>query len=96
MSSQSEKLKSLGNDFVADLYKFVETQLALEKRQVLLEVAQLACGCDTFEEFKKVLFARSLGFMKELEDQGFIKPGSTEKAAKGEELKEEDIIKKEA
>ena len=56
------------------------------KQQVLLEIITIACNCKDFEQFQKVLWARAIGFMKQAEDEGFLKPGTTEKAAKGQPL----------
>lgn len=77
-----------------DLAIIIQRQAGLIKRQVLLEIIQIACNCDNFEQFKKVLYARAMGFAKELEDEGSLKPGTTEKAAKFGGISEDDIIKK--
>jgi hypothetical protein len=71
-----------------DLAVFIKNQTDLIKQQVLLEIITIACECDNFEQFKKVLYARALGMMKQFEDQGMLKPGTTEKAAKGENIDE--------
>ena len=75
-----------------DVALILQRQAGLIKRQVLLEIIQIACNCDNFDQFKKVLYARAMGFAKELEDEGSLKPGTTEKAAKGEAIEETDII----
>lgn len=69
-----------------DLAVFIKNQTDLIKQQVLLEIITIACECDDFEQFKKVLYARALGMMKQFEDQGMLKKGTTEKAAKGENI----------
>jgi len=38
------------------------------------------------------MYARALGFMKEFEDQGMLKSGTTEKVAKGEKIEDSDFI----
>lgn len=78
-------------DYRDDLTKAIINQCEIVKRQVLLEIIQIAAGCDTFDDFKKVLYSRALGFMKEFEDQGVLKPGTVERVAKGGTLEDEDI-----
>lgn len=83
------------SNFEKDIALAISRQTEIVKQQVLLELITIACNCDDFEQFKKVLYARALGFMKEFEDQGMLKPGTTEKAAKGEQLTDADLnIKK--
>lgn len=76
-----------------DLAVFIKNETEIIKQQVLLEIITIACECDDFEQFKKVLYARALGMMKQFEDQGMLKKGTTEKAAKGESLEEEKTSK---
>lgn len=65
-----------------DLAQIIKNQTELIKQEVLLEIITIACNCDDFKQFKGVLYARALGFMKEFEDKGMLKKGTTEKAAK--------------
>ena len=65
-----------------DLAAMIKNQTDLIKQQVLLEIITIACNCDDFKQFKGVLYSRALGMMKQFEDQGMLKPGTTEKAAK--------------
>ena len=65
-----------------DLAAIIKNQTDLIKQQVLLEIITIACNCDDFKQFKCVLYSRALGMMKQFEDQGMLKPGTTEKAAK--------------
>ena len=83
-----------GNNFEKDLALAITRQTEIVKQQVLLELITIACNCDDFDQFKKVLYARALGFMKEFEDQGMLKPGTTEKVAKGEHMESDDILVK--
>ena len=77
-----------------DAVSIITKQANLIKQQVLLEIITIACNCDDFNQFKKVLYARALGFMKQFEDEGMIKKGSTEKAAKGEDIGDNAFIRK--
>ena len=81
----------MGRDYDGDLAAALLKQSELIKRQVILEIITMACECDNFDQFKKVLYARALGFMKELEDQGELKEGTTEKVAKGGALEDSDV-----
>ena len=65
-----------------DLAAIIKNQTDLIKQQVLLEIITIACNCDDFKQFKGVLYSRALGMMKQFEDQGMLKPGTTEKATK--------------
>ena len=71
-----------------DLAQLIKNQTDLIKQEVLLEIITIACNCDNFEQFKKVLYARALGIMKQFEDRGDLKPGTTERVAKGGPLEE--------
>ena len=82
------------SNFEKDLALAITKQTEIVKQQVLLELITIACNCDDFEQFKKVLYARALGFMKEFEDQGMLKPGTTEKVAKGEQIEDSDVVVK--
>ena len=78
-------------DFEQDLAASIKFQSEIIKRQVILEIITMACECDNFDQFKKVLYARALGFMKELEDTGDLKVGTTEKVAKGGQIEDSDV-----
>lgn len=76
-----------------DLALLIKNQTDIIKQQVLLEIITIACNCDDFEQFKKVLYARALGMMKQFEDQGMLKKGTTERVAKGGALDEDNSNK---
>ena len=73
-----------------DLAALIKNQTDMIKQQVLLEIITIACNCDNFKQFKGVLYARALGMMKQFEDQGLLKPGTTEKVAKGNSVDKEE------
>ena len=56
----------------------IENQNEIIKRQVLLEVIRLAAENETYEGFRKELYAEALSWMKEAEEKGWIKPETTE------------------
>lgn len=72
-----------------DLAALIKNQTDIIKQEVLLELITIACNCDDFKQFKGVLYARALGMMKQFEDQGMLKPGTTEKVAKGQSIDED-------
>lgn len=74
-----------------DLGALIARQADIIKQQVLLEIITIACNCDDFGQFKKVLYSRALGFMKQFEDQGVLKPGTVEKVAKGGSIEDGDV-----
>lgn len=76
-----------------DLAQLLKNQTELIKQEVLLEIITIACNCDDFKQFKGVLYARALGMMKQFEDQGVLKPGTTERVAKGGPVDEEKADK---
>jgi len=76
-----------------DLAALIKNQTELIKQEVLLELITIACNCDDFNQFKGVLYARALGMMKQFEDQGMLKKGTTERVAKGGKFEEEKTDK---
>lgn len=63
-------------DFAAALTR----QTEITKRAVLLEVIKIAAECETYEDFRKALYAEALSWMKEAEEKGWIKPETTKEA----------------
>ena len=47
----------MGRDYDGDLAAALLKQSELIKRQVILEIITMACECDNFDQFKKVLYA---------------------------------------
>jgi hypothetical protein len=45
----------------------------------MLEVIQVAATCDTYEEFRKAMYGKALEYMKELEAEGALRPGTSDK-----------------
>lgn len=62
-----------------DFQRAVASQVDFIKKQVLLEVIQVAAVCDTYEEFKKAMFGKALEFMREFEADGTLKQGTVDK-----------------
>ena len=62
-----------------DLMFAMKAQTEFIKKQALLEVIQVAVVCDTYEEFKKAMYGKALEFMRELEAEGALRPGTTDK-----------------
>lgn len=70
----------MARNYEEDLRVSIEKQNEIIKRQVLLEVIRLAAENETYEGFRKALYAEALGWMKEAEEQGWVKPETTEQA----------------
>lgn len=65
--------------YAEDLVASMKAQTEFIKKQVMLEVIQVAATCETYDEFRKAMFGKALEFMKELEAEGGLKPGTAEK-----------------
>lgn len=76
-----------------DLAALIKNETEIIKQQVLLELITIVCNCDDYKQFKGVLYARALGMMKQFEDQGMLKKGTTERVAKGGSFEEEKTDK---
>ena len=53
--------------YAEDLHAAMKAQTEFIKKQVMLEVIQVAATCETYEEFRKAMYGKALEFMKELE-----------------------------
>ena len=69
-----------GRNYGQDLQVFVDKELEIAKRQVLLEIIKIAAECETYDEFRKTLYAIALCWMKEAEENGLVKPNTTAEA----------------
>jgi hypothetical protein len=67
------------SSYSEDFQRAVASQVDFIKKQVLLEVIQVAAVCDTYEEFKKAMFGKALEFMREFEADGTLKYGTVDK-----------------
>jgi hypothetical protein len=67
------------SSYSEDFQRAVASQVDFIKKQVLLEVIQVAAVCDTYEEFKKAMFGKALEFMREFEADGTLKHGTVDK-----------------
>ena len=68
----------MARTYEEDLQASIEKQNEIIKRQVLLEVIKLAAENETYEGFRKALYAEALSWMKEAEDKGWVKPETSE------------------
>lgn len=69
-----------GRNYRQDLQAFIDKELEIAKKQVLLEIIQVAAECETYEDFRKALYAIALCWMKEAEDKGLLKSNTTAEA----------------
>ena len=65
--------------YAEDLVASMKAQTEFLKKQVMLEVIQVAATCDTYEEFKRAMYGKAIEYMKELEAEGGLRPGTAEK-----------------
>ena len=70
----------MARTYEEDLRASLEQQNEIQKRAILLEIIKIAAECETYEEFRKALYAEALSWMKEAEDKGWVKPDTTEQA----------------
>lgn len=75
--------------YAEDLAAAMKAQTEFIKKQALFEVIQVVAVCDTYEEFKKAMYGKAIEFMREMEADGDLRPGTAEKIrqnsiAKGE------------
>ena len=73
-------------DYIEDLMKALRAQAELIKQQALFEVIQIVSVCDTYDEFKRVMYGKALEFMRAMEAEGSLPAGTTEKITKGDEI----------
>lgn len=73
-----------------DIAAAITRQQEIVKKQVMLEIIQIAATCETYEEFRKAMYGTALGYLKEFEDDGVIKPGTVEAAKEGKLESKED------
>ena len=72
-----------------DLLAAMKAQTEFIKKQVLFEVIQAVAVCDTYEEFKKAMYGKAIEFMREMEADGTLKPGFTDKIVENSKAKGE-------
>ena len=70
----------MARGYEEDLRASFERQNEIQKRAVLLEIIRIACENETYEDFRKALYAIALSWMQEAEDQGLVKENTTEQA----------------
>ena len=59
------------------------------KKQALFEVIQIAAVCDTYDDFKKAMLGKAVEFMREMEADGTLRPGFTDKVVENSKAKGE-------
>ena len=72
-----------------DVLAAMKAQTDFIKKQALFEVIQMVAVCDTFEDFKKAALGKAIEFMREMEADGTLKPGFTDKVVENSKAKGE-------
>lgn len=62
-----------------DLLKALRKETELIKKQTILEIISIVTSCDTYEEFKKAMYGMALGYFREMESEGLVKPGTVDR-----------------
>ena len=72
-----------------DMLAAMKAQTEFIKKQALFEVIQMVAVCDTFEEFKKAALGKAIEFMREMEAEGTLHKGFTDKVVENSKIKGE-------
>jgi len=71
---------SKGLNYEQDLISSIQLQAKMIKEQVLFEVISAVCQCETYEEFRKLMYAQALAFIKDYEaEKSGAKPSEEKK-----------------
>lgn len=72
-----------------DMFAAMKAQTEFIKKQALFEVIQIAAVCDTYDDFKKAMLGKAVEFMREMEADGTLRPGFTDKVVENSKAKGE-------
>ena len=72
-----------------DMLAAMKGQAEFIKKQALFEVIQMVAVCDNFEEFKKAALGKAIEFMREMEAEGTLHKGFTDKVVENSKIKGE-------
>lgn len=72
-----------------DMLAAMKAQTEFIKKQALFEVIQIAAVCDTYDDFKKAMLGKAVEFMREMEADGTLRPGFTDKVVENSKAKGE-------
>lgn len=72
-----------------DMLAAMKAQTEFIKKQALFEVIQVVAVCDTYEDFKKAMYGKAVEFMREMEADGTLRPGFTDKVVANSKVKGE-------
>lgn len=64
------------------------------KKQVMLEIIQVAATCETYDEFRKTLYGMALQYLKDFENAGLVPKGTTDSAIKDTQTTGKTVFKK--
>lgn len=70
----------MARNYDQDIKAAFDRQMGIIKKQVFLELISVVVNCDTYEEFKKTMYATALGYLKELETEGILQEGTVDNA----------------
>ena len=72
-----------------DLLSAMKVQAEFIKKQAMFEVIQMVAVCETYDEFKKAMLGKAVEFMREMEAEGTLRKGFTDKVVENSKVKGE-------
>ena len=75
--------------YTEDILAAMKAQTEFIKKQALFEVIQMVAVCDTYDEFKKAMLGKAVEFMREMEAEGTLRKGFTDKIVENSKVKGE-------
>lgn len=84
-----EKKENKATDQIIEDFKLgMQRNADLLKKQVLLEIIQVAAMCETYQDFRNTLYGMALGYLREFEDAGIVPKGTTDEEIKKAQKKD--------
>lgn len=75
--------------YTEDMLAAMKAQTEFIKKQALFEVIQMVAVCDTYDELKKAMLGKAVEFMREMEAEGTLRKGFTDKIVENSKVKGE-------
>lgn len=79
----------MSTGYQEDLILAMKAQTEFIKKQALFEVIQMVAVCDTYDDFKKAMLGKAVEFMREMEAEGTLRKGFTDKIVSNSKAKGE-------
>lgn len=79
----------MASGYQEDLLLAMKAQAEFIKKQAMFEVIQMVAVCETYDEFKKAMLGKAVEFMREMEAEGTLRKGFTDKVVENSKVKGE-------